>query len=68
MSSRKSTMKKSLWVQYKALPPRTRMYIGFGGMAFALAGLYVSDAMEDKLDPARHSKTIAPPEADVKSR
>lgn len=24
-----------------------------GGMAFAMAGLYVSDAMEDKLDPAK---------------
>ncbi|KAG0082893.1 hypothetical protein BGZ92_011264 [Podila epicladia] len=36
-----------------ALPPRTRMYIGLGGMAFAMAGLYVSDAMEDKLDPAK---------------
>ncbi|KAI9239071.1 hypothetical protein MVEG_06379 [Podila verticillata NRRL 6337] len=43
----------SMWQQYRALPPRTRMYIGLGGMAFAMAGLYVSDAMEDKLDPAK---------------
>ncbi|KAG0056656.1 hypothetical protein BGZ83_004181 [Gryganskiella cystojenkinii] len=43
----------SMWQQYKALPPRTRMYIGLGGMAFSLVGLYISDAMEDKLDPAR---------------
>ncbi|KAG9064978.1 hypothetical protein KI688_002297 [Linnemannia hyalina] len=43
----------SVWEQYKALPPRTRMYIGLGVMAFASAGLYISDAMEEKLDPAR---------------
>ncbi|KAG0289242.1 hypothetical protein BGZ97_006514, partial [Linnemannia gamsii] len=36
-----------------ALPPRTRMYIGLGVMAFATAGLYISDAMEESLDPAR---------------
>ncbi|KAG0377920.1 MAG: hypothetical protein J3R72DRAFT_493974 [Linnemannia gamsii] len=45
-------MATSLWDQYKALPPRTRMYIGLGVMAFATAGLYISDAMEEKLDPA----------------
>ncbi|KAF8945514.1 hypothetical protein BGZ47_002516 [Haplosporangium gracile] len=45
----------SVWEQYKALPPRTRMYIGLGVMAFATAGLYISDAMEEKLDPARRS-------------
>ncbi|KAF9326497.1 hypothetical protein BG006_010086 [Podila minutissima] len=61
----------SMWQQYKveskesALPPRTRMYIGLGGMAFAMAGLYVSDAMEDKLDPtkrqARETATLVEP-------
>ncbi|KAF9434715.1 hypothetical protein BGZ76_007563 [Entomortierella beljakovae] len=43
------------WQQYKALPPRTRMFIGLGGMAFSLVGLYISDAMEDKLDPAKRT-------------
>lgn len=45
----------SVWEQYKALPPRTRIYLGLGVMAFSMAGLYVSDMMEEKLDPARKS-------------
>ncbi|KAF9397220.1 hypothetical protein BGX21_009090 [Mortierella sp. AD011] len=49
----------------KALPPRTRMYIGLGGMAFSLAGLYISDAMEDKLDPAKRSHNAVPLTADT---
>ncbi|KAF9910524.1 hypothetical protein EC991_006342 [Linnemannia zychae] len=44
-----------------ALPPRTRMYIGLGVMAFATAGLYISDAMEEKLDPARRSVKVPAP-------
>ncbi|KAG0262119.1 hypothetical protein BG011_000316 [Mortierella polycephala] len=46
----------SMWQQYKALAPRTRMYIGVGGMVFAMAGLYISDAMEERLDPARRQE------------
>ncbi|KAF9927462.1 hypothetical protein BGZ67_007509 [Mortierella alpina] len=42
-----------------ALPPRTRMYIGIGGMAFAMAGLYISDALEERLDPAKRSTNTA---------
>ncbi|KAI1315134.1 hypothetical protein EDD11_001281 [Mortierella claussenii] len=57
--------KPSLWGQYKALPPRTRMYIGLGGMAFAWGGLYVSDALEEKLDPNRKTKEIAPSAANA---
>ncbi|KAF9121431.1 hypothetical protein BGW39_010530 [Mortierella sp. 14UC] len=44
-----------------ALPPRTRMYIGLGVMAFATAGLYIGDAMEEKLDPARRPVKAAAP-------
>ncbi|KAF9565635.1 hypothetical protein BGW38_008892, partial [Lunasporangiospora selenospora] len=29
------------------------------GMAFAMAGLYVSDAMEDKLDPVKRQERNA---------
>ncbi|KAG0251944.1 hypothetical protein DFQ27_008411 [Actinomortierella ambigua] len=49
----------SLWQQYRALSPRTRIYIGLGGMAFALAGLYISDTMEDKLDPTKRQANQA---------
>ncbi|KAF9926565.1 hypothetical protein FBU30_003852 [Linnemannia zychae] len=43
----------TVWEQYKALPPRTRIYLGVGVMIFATAGLYIGDALEPALDPAR---------------
>ncbi|GES93270.1 hypothetical protein GLOIN_2v1882039 [Rhizophagus clarus] len=39
---------KSFWVSYKSLPPRTRVYLGLGGIAVALTGHYVSDWLEKK--------------------
>ncbi|ORX59804.1 hypothetical protein DM01DRAFT_1405279 [Hesseltinella vesiculosa] len=38
--------RKSLWGSYIALSPRTRIWIGLGGMAFATMGMMVSDYME----------------------
>ncbi|KAI8384938.1 uncharacterized protein BYT42DRAFT_643673 [Radiomyces spectabilis] len=40
--------RKSLWGSYKSLSPRTRMYLGIGGMAFATAGMLLSDYLEEK--------------------
>ncbi|KAG0211380.1 hypothetical protein BGX33_004361 [Mortierella sp. NVP41] len=44
-----------------ALPPRARIYIGLGVMVFATAGLYISDAMEERLDPARRPAKASTP-------
>ncbi|KAG0174634.1 hypothetical protein DFQ30_003622 [Apophysomyces sp. BC1015] len=38
--------RKSLWGSYKSLAPRTRMYLGLGGMVFATVGLFISDSVE----------------------
>ncbi|CAO3664653.1 unnamed protein product [Umbelopsis vinacea] len=40
--------RKSLWGSYKAVSPRTRMYIGLAGMAFAAVGIMVSDKIEER--------------------
>ncbi|RGB31789.1 hypothetical protein C1646_763689 [Rhizophagus diaphanus] len=40
---------KSFWASYKSLPPRTRVYLGLGGIAIALTGHYVSDWLEKKI-------------------
>ncbi|ORZ21586.1 hypothetical protein BCR42DRAFT_434486 [Absidia repens] len=40
--------RKSLWGSYKALAPKTRIWLGVGGMVFATAGMLLSDYIEDK--------------------
>ncbi|KAI8077888.1 uncharacterized protein BX664DRAFT_343738 [Halteromyces radiatus] len=40
--------RKSLWGSYKALPPKTRIWLGVGGMVFATAGMVLSDYIEEK--------------------
>ncbi|KAL7270731.1 hypothetical protein RUND412_006557 [Rhizina undulata] len=49
----------SLWRYYTTLSPRTRLLVGGSVIAYALAGLYVSDAAEEKFD-------LLPTEADKK--
>ncbi|KAK4628864.1 hypothetical protein CLAFUW4_08025 [Fulvia fulva] len=36
----------SLWQSYRTIPPRTRIFIGAGIMAYAAAGLFLSDKAE----------------------
>ncbi|RYO27097.1 hypothetical protein AA0113_g308 [Alternaria arborescens] len=38
----------SVWQWFKGIPPKTRMIIGVGVMAYAGAGLYISDRAEEK--------------------
>ncbi|PVH98097.1 hypothetical protein DM02DRAFT_657659 [Periconia macrospinosa] len=38
-----------VWQYYKGFAPKTRMLIGVGIMAYAGAGLYLSDKVEEKL-------------------
>lgn len=38
--------RKSLWGSYKALSPKTRMYLGLGGMAFSTMGILLADFVE----------------------
>ncbi|KAI8374047.1 hypothetical protein EDC96DRAFT_498353 [Choanephora cucurbitarum] len=40
--------RKSLWGSYKAIPPKTRVTLGLAGMAFATAGMYLADYIEEK--------------------
>ncbi|KAI9304788.1 hypothetical protein BJ944DRAFT_249598 [Cunninghamella echinulata] len=40
--------RKSLWGSYISLSPRTRIWIGVGGMVFATAGMLISDYIEEK--------------------
>ncbi|KAG2187054.1 hypothetical protein INT44_003282 [Umbelopsis vinacea] len=40
--------RKSLWGSYKSIPPRSRMFIGLAGMAFAAIGILVSDKIEEQ--------------------
>ncbi|CAG8501534.1 8690_t:CDS:2 [Ambispora gerdemannii] len=41
-------MAKSFWESFKSLPPRTRIYLGLGGIAIGLTGNYISDKLEEK--------------------
>ncbi|KAL6717172.1 hypothetical protein ACLMJK_005087 [Lecanora helva] len=36
------------WQSFRALQPRTRLYIGLGAMAWAGMGLFLSDKAEEK--------------------
>ncbi|KAJ4363015.1 hypothetical protein N0V83_010133 [Neocucurbitaria cava] len=38
----------AVWQWFKSIPPRTRMIIGVGIMAYAGAGLYLSDRAEER--------------------
>ncbi|CAG5143954.1 uncharacterized protein ALTATR162_LOCUS1453 [Alternaria atra] len=38
----------AVWQWFKGIPPKTRMIIGVGVMAYAGAGLYISDKAEEK--------------------
>ncbi|KAG2234975.1 hypothetical protein BDF21DRAFT_497065 [Thamnidium elegans] len=40
--------RKSLWGSYKALAPNTRVMLGLGGMAFATAGIFLADLIEEQ--------------------
>jgi len=37
-----------VWQWFRGLPPNTRILIGVGAMAYACAGLYLSDRIEEK--------------------
>ncbi|EMD64744.1 hypothetical protein GGP41_002980 [Bipolaris sorokiniana] len=39
----------AVWQWFKNIPPKTRMIIGVGVMAYAGVGLYISDVAEEKL-------------------
>ncbi|EOA83840.1 hypothetical protein ACJQWK_00766 [Exserohilum turcicum] len=39
----------AVWQWFKSMQPKTRMFIGVGVMAYAGAGLYLSDVAEEKL-------------------
>lgn len=39
----------AVWQWFKSIAPRTRVFIGLGIMAYAGAGLYLSDKAEEKL-------------------
>ncbi|EUC36548.1 hypothetical protein COCVIDRAFT_30549 [Bipolaris victoriae FI3] len=39
----------AVWQWFKSIPPKTRMIIGVGVMAYAGVGLYISDVAEEKL-------------------
>ncbi|CAG8654409.1 7231_t:CDS:2 [Funneliformis caledonium] len=57
---------KSFWASYRSLPPKTRVYLGLGGITLALTGHFVSDWLENKIpvdsqqtsDSASSSQTI----------
>ncbi|CDH51621.1 predicted protein [Lichtheimia corymbifera JMRC:FSU:9682] len=51
--------RKTLWGSYKALPPRTRVWIGIGGMAFATCGMLVSDYIEQQFPASDKEKQQA---------
>ncbi|CAG8791028.1 3622_t:CDS:2 [Racocetra persica] len=56
---------KSFWQSFKSLPRRTRIYLGLGGMVFALAGDHLAKILEQKypntnpLIPDDNSKTLS---------
>ncbi|KAF1832564.1 hypothetical protein BDW02DRAFT_599864 [Decorospora gaudefroyi] len=39
----------AIWEWFKGIPPRTRIIVGVGIMAYASAGLYLSDKAEEHL-------------------
>ncbi|CAG8506847.1 26444_t:CDS:2 [Gigaspora margarita] len=39
---------KSFWQSFKSLPRRTRIYLGLGGIVFALAGDHLVKILEEK--------------------
>ncbi|KAH7382640.1 hypothetical protein DE146DRAFT_760475 [Phaeosphaeria sp. MPI-PUGE-AT-0046c] len=49
----------ALWQWYRAITPKTRMMIGAGVMAYAGAGLFLSDKAEEKFG-------LTPTEQDLK--
>ncbi|KAH8547588.1 hypothetical protein BGW37DRAFT_510078 [Umbelopsis sp. PMI_123] len=50
--------RKSLWGSYKAIPPRTRMYIGLAGMAFAGLGILLSDKIEERYPAEKRNESV----------
>ncbi|KAI8938398.1 hypothetical protein NX059_004294 [Plenodomus lindquistii] len=38
----------AIWQWFKGIPPKTRIFIGVGIMAYAGAGLYLSDKVEER--------------------
>ncbi|KAJ1922326.1 hypothetical protein H4219_000188 [Mycoemilia scoparia] len=38
---------RSIWEIYKGLQPKTRIYIGLGFMGLSIAGMYISDRLEE---------------------
>ncbi|KAI9323131.1 hypothetical protein BX666DRAFT_1883612 [Dichotomocladium elegans] len=51
--------RKSLWGSYKSLHPRTRIWIGVGGMAFATFGMLISDYLENQFPATEREKSQA---------
>ncbi|KAJ1964404.1 hypothetical protein GGI12_001453 [Dipsacomyces acuminosporus] len=39
--------KRTLWAVYKGIEPRYRILLGLGFMGFSMAGLWVSDKLEE---------------------
>ncbi|KAI8144246.1 hypothetical protein BJV82DRAFT_608852 [Fennellomyces sp. T-0311] len=51
--------RKSLWGSYKNLSPRTRIWIGVGGMVFSTAGILISDLLESQYPATEAEKQRA---------
>ncbi|PVV03392.1 hypothetical protein BB560_002130 [Smittium megazygosporum] len=57
---------RSIWLIYKSIAPKYRIFINLGLMMFAFFGLYISDFLEKrfeptKSDPSRGSNTLQLP-------
>ncbi|KAM3583916.1 hypothetical protein VKS41_003881 [Umbelopsis sp. WA50703] len=50
--------RKSLWGSYKSIPPKTRIYLGLGGMAFAALGIFISDKFEEQYPEQQRIESV----------
>ncbi|KAI0785370.1 hypothetical protein BC629DRAFT_1288766 [Irpex lacteus] len=48
---------RSIWASWAALPARTRLQVSLAITGVALAGLYISDKLEEKLPTENHTHT-----------
>ncbi|KAI0783079.1 hypothetical protein C8Q75DRAFT_811108 [Abortiporus biennis] len=58
--SGQSVQSRTIWQSYAALPARTRLYFSLAITGVALAGIYISDVLEEKL-PADIPASTQPP-------
>ncbi|KAI0323115.1 hypothetical protein OF83DRAFT_1167127 [Amylostereum chailletii] len=62
-SPEEAVRRRTIWQSYAALPAQTRLRISIGICAVALAGIFISDRLEEAVPPPKPTSSAPNPDS-----